>query len=83
MPVRSPGRIHDQQPALAVTQERAHILEGVIELIRAERLREIGIRAARQRRQRVVLAREDLHRRVPRQRILLQLAEHGPTEHVG
>ena len=31
----------------------------------------------------VLVERDDLHRDVPRERILLELAEHGPAQHVG
>ena len=31
----------------------------------------------------VFVERDDLHRNVPRQRIVLELAQHGPAEHVG
>ena len=31
----------------------------------------------------VLVERDDLHRNMPRQRVLLELAEHGPAEHVG
>ena len=40
-------------------------------------------RAARQAVLAILVERDDLHRDVPRLRILLQLAEHGPAEHVG
>ena len=40
-------------------------------------------RAARQRVLAILVERDDLHRNVPGQRILLELAQHGPAEHVG
>ena len=40
-------------------------------------------RAARQPVLAVLVERDDLHRNVPRQRVLLELAEHGPAQHVG
>ena len=39
--------------------------------------------AARQRVLAILVERDDLHRDVARQRVLLELAEHGPTQHVG
>ncbi len=39
--------------------------------------------AARQRVLAVLVERDDLHRDVPRQRILLELAQHRPAQHVG
>ncbi len=47
------------------------------------RLGDEGECAARQRVLAVLVERDDLHRDVPRQRILLELAEHGPAQHVG
>ena len=47
------------------------------------RLVDEGERAARQRVLAVLVERDDLHRNVPGQRIVLELAQHGPAEHVG
>src|SRR6185312_9132339 len=42
-----------------------------------------GKRAARERMLLVLVEGDDLHRDVTRERVLLQLAENGPAEHVG
>ena len=47
------------------------------------RLGDEGERAARQAVLTVLVERDDLNRDMPRQRVLLELAEHGPAEHVG
>ena len=47
------------------------------------RLGHEGERAARQRVLAVLVERDDLHRNVPGQRILLELAQHRPAQHVG
>ena len=46
------------------------------------RLVDEGKRAARQRVLAVFVERDDLHRNVPGQRIVLELAQHGPAQHV-
>ena len=46
------------------------------------RLVDEGERAARQRVLAVLVERDDLDRNVPRQRIVLELAQHGPAQHV-
>ena len=46
------------------------------------RLVDEGERAARQRVLAVFVERDDLDRNVPRQRIVLELAQHGPAQHV-
>ena len=46
------------------------------------RLGDEGERAARQAVLPVLVQRHDLHRNVPRQRILLELVEHRPAQHV-
>ena len=74
--------LHDQQalaPRLGVfldlRQRRADALG-------RGRLVDEGERAARQRVLTVFVERDDLHRNVPRQRIVLELAQHGPAQHV-
>ncbi len=47
------------------------------------RLADVGECAARQSVLLVFVERDDLNRNVPRQRVVLQLAEHGPAEHIG
>ena len=47
------------------------------------RLGDEGERAARQAVLAILVERDDLHRNVPRERVLLELAEHGPAQHVG
>ena len=47
------------------------------------RLGDEGEGAARQRVLAVLVERDDLHRDVPRQRVLLELAQHRPAQHVG
>ena len=74
--------LHDQQALapgfgvfLDLRQRRADALG-------RRRLVDEGERAARQRMLTVFVERDDLHRNVPRQRIVLELAQHGPAQHV-
>ncbi len=75
--------LHDQQPLAAglgvfldLRQRRAHAFG-------RGRLVDKGKRAARQRVLAVLVERDDLDRDVPGQRVVLELAEHGPAQHVG
>ena len=61
---------------LDARQGRVHALGG-------RRLGDEGEGAARERVLAILVERDDLHGDVPRQRILLELAQHGPAQHVG
>ena len=55
----------------------------VVDALARRRLVDERERAARQAVLTVLVERDDLHRNMPRQRILLELAEHVPAQHVG
>ena len=59
------------------------LVERVRDAFRRRRLDDEGERAARQPVLAILVERDDLHRDVARQRILLELAEHVPAQHVG
>ena len=57
--------------------------EGPLEVLRVGRLREERERTARQAVLTVLVGSHDLHRDVPRRRILLEMAQHVPAQRVG
>ena len=75
--------LHDQQTLAARTgilldlPQRFHDLRGVVGFVTNEK------RAARQSMMPVFIQGEHLHGDMARARILLQVVEHGPTQHVG
>ena len=75
--------LHDQQRlrrglAYSLMRDKA-----AFDALGGGRLGDERERAARQTVLAILVERDDLHRDVPRQRVLLELAEHGPAEHVG
>ena len=80
------GRDCPRRPAAACGAAVAYSLirdSAALDALGRRRLGDEGERAARQAVLAVLVERDDLHRDVPRQRVLLELAEHGPAEHVG
>ena len=72
-----------QQPPAARLGEFLDLRERVGDAFRRRRLVDEGEGAARKPVLAVLVERDDLHRDVPGQRILLELAEHVPAQHVG
>ena len=79
------GRIvlDDQQPLAARRGVFLDARERRVDAFGRGRLGDEREGAARQRVLAVLVERDDLHRDVPRQRVLLELAEHRPAQHVG
>ena len=75
--------LHHQQPLAARLHVVGDLAERLLQPLGRRRLGHEGERAARQAVLAVLVQRDDLHRDVPRRRILLELAEHRPAEHVG
>ncbi len=75
--------LHDQQPLAARLGVFLDLGQRGGDPFGRGRLVDEGEGAARQRMLAVFVERDDLHRDVPRQRIVLELAQHRPAEHVG
>ena len=78
------GIVLDHQQALAARlRVFLDAVSACLEPFRGRRLGDEGEGAARQPVLTVLVQGHDLHRDVPRQRVLLQLAQHRPAQHVG
>ena len=75
--------LDDQQPLAPRRGVRLDSLDGGLQAFGRRRLGDERERAARQSVLPILVERDDLHGNVARLGILLQLAEHRPSEHVG
>ena len=75
--------LDNQQPLAAGLDVILDPRQGRFEVLGGARLIDEGEGAAGESVLTVLVERHDLHRDVPGGRILLQLTEHGPTQHVG
>ena len=74
---------HHQQPLAARRGVFLDPGQGRLQALGRRGLGHEGERAARQAVLPVFVQRQHLHRDVPRGRVLLQMAEHGPAQHIG
>ena len=74
---------HDQQPLAARLGIFLDAVERLFEAFRRRRLVDEGEGAARQAVLAILVEGHDLHGDVARRRVLLQLAQHAPAQHVG
>ena len=74
--------LHDQQALASGLGIFLDLRQRRADALGRRRLVDEGERTARQRMLTVFVERDDLHRNVPRQRIVLELAQHGPAQHV-
>ena len=79
------GRVvlDDQQPLLARLGELLDPGQRLVDAFARRRLVDEGEGAARQAVLAVFVERDDLNRDMPGERVLLELAQHGPAQHVG
>ena len=80
------GRVVLDDQQLRACAAAAKLLDAVerrLEAVGRERLVEVGERAALEAVLALLLDGDDLHRDVARRRVLLELAQHRPAEHVG
>ena len=75
--------LDDQQPLAARLGVFLDLRQRFRDALGRGRLVDKGERAARERMLAVLVQRDDLHRNVPGKRVVLELAQHGPAEHVG
>ena len=74
--------LHDQQTLAAGLGVLLDLRQRRADPFGRRRLADIRKRAAGERMLAVLVQRDDLHRNVSRQRIMLQLTQHRPAEHV-